>query len=108
MIEVENRNTSFAGVPEHASDAIGVHGGYQARWRQMLEPAVVARLEALTESGMEALRYERATDGPVRAPRWAGRGVDAMAALARYRPASFNQLASRDRYPGLRPGDLAS
>lgn len=105
MVEVETRNTSFGDSPEHASVAAGIDSGSRDRWRGTLEPRTVSRLESLTARGMEALGYEREADRSVRALPTAGWGVHAMATLAGYRPAGFNQLASRNRYPGLHPGD---
>ncbi|NNF11896.1 MAG: sulfotransferase [Gemmatimonadetes bacterium] len=105
MVHVEGSNTSF-GSGLDGSPA-GIDDRSVGRWRHELEPEAAARLEVLTAPWMASLDYDRemggvATPPPVQLPL-----VRAVVSLSARHPMAFNQLASRDRYPGLRPSDFA-
>lgn len=104
MVDVDNRNSSFTVKADGPSG--GIDDRSIGRWRHELDSGTVTRLEALTASAMESLAYQRETDGARRGWSWRAWAVRAMAATSTYHPAAFNQLASRGRYPGLRPRDL--
>jgi hypothetical protein len=103
MVDVGNRNTSFregAGTSSGGIDDVSID-----RWRRELDSQTVARLEGLTASAMKSVGYRREAMAGRGAWSWRGLSVRAMAAFAKRDPAMFNQLASRKRYPGLRPRD---
>jgi hypothetical protein len=106
MVQVGNLNTSY-GRSRRDPESLGIDGDSVHRWRGLLEPGTVEQLEDLTGRWMARLGYEPETGGPKRTLALTGWGVRVMSALAGFRPASFNQLVSRTRYPGLRPRDHA-
>lgn len=104
MVDVDDRNTSFE--RQAGRSQAGVDDRSIGRWKDELDSRTVRRLEALTAFAMESLGYARETDGARGPWSWEGWIVRAMAAISTHDPAGFNQLASRSRYPGLRPRDL--
>lgn len=103
MVDVQNRNTSFTGGGRGTPD--GIDDVSIDRWRRELDSHAVARLEDLTASAMKSVGYQCEAIEDRAVWSWRGPSVRAMAAFAKRDPATFNQLASRGRYPGLRPRD---
>jgi hypothetical protein len=104
MLDVDNRNTSFARSSSERSETRGIESGPRDRWQGVLDPVSVVELERMTASGMDALGYSRGSTPHFRpGAAWGGLGVRALTKLAGASPAAFNQLASRKRYPGLLP-----